>query len=349
MSENIQFGHMVKALAKSGEAIKAEMTARNANLLHMVIGISGESGELLSGVVGKDAVKVCRCCKETKVITDYYSDSSKRDGRATICKTCDLSIKREFGRTKKGLIQKIYRNQISSSEKRGHGVIGYSREQLSCWLMENDNFHKLFDEWADSGFVKDKTPSIDRIDNAIGYSFDNIQLMTWHENKEKGHTDSMTERLSTGMPKRPVVIFKEGDFLSVAISVREAERLTGVSNGNIPRMIKEDGVSKKGFSFKYVDEIEAAQSVRKDIAMNITICASQLLDAIKKAVIYQKPLDIVNVIEELGDLEFYMEGLRQELHITREETLQATIDKLAVRYKGLQYSDTSAQERADKA
>jgi len=93
---------------------------------------------------------------------------------------------------------------------------------------------------------------------------------------------------------------------------------------------------------------EAAQSVRKDIAMNITICASQLLDAIKKAVIYQKPLDIVNVIEELGDLEFYMEGLRQELRITREETLQATIDKLAVRYKGFQYSDTSAQERADK-
>lgn len=347
--EDVQFSHMVKALAKSGEAIKAEMTAQNANLLHMVIGISGESGELLSGVVGKEDIKVCRDCKETKVIADYYSDSSKRDGHATICKACDLRIKRDFGRTKKGLIQKMYRNQISSSEKRGHGVIGYSREQLSCWLMENDNFHKLFDEWADSGFIKDKTPSIDRIDNSIGYSFDNIQLMTWLENKEKGHKDSMTERLSTGIPKRPVAIFKDGEFLSVTLSVREADRLTGVHNGNIPRMIKEGGVSKKGFSFKYVDEAEADQSVRKDIAINITICASQLLDAVKKAVIYQKPLDIVNVIEELGDLEFYMEGLRQELRITREETLQATIDKLAVRYKGLKYSDTSAQERADKA
>lgn len=76
--------------------------------------------------------------------------------------------------------------------------------------------------------------------------------------------------------------------------------------------------------------------------------SGELLDSIKKAVIYQKPLDLENVIEELGDLEFYMEGLRQELQITREQTLQATISKLAVRYNGFKYSDKSAQERADK-
>jgi len=39
--------------------------------------------------------------------------------------------------------------------------------------------------------------------------------------------------------------------------------------------------------------------------------AGELIDAIKKYVIYRKPLDRENVIEELGDLEFYMEGLRK--------------------------------------
>ena len=76
--------------------------------------------------------------------------------------------------------------------------------------------------------------------------------------------------------------------------------------------------------------------------------AGELLDAVKKAVIYRKPLDIKNVIEELGDLEFYMEGLRQGLNITRDEVLEANIAKLSVRYNGLKYSDVSAQERADK-
>jgi NTP pyrophosphatase (non-canonical NTP hydrolase) len=76
--------------------------------------------------------------------------------------------------------------------------------------------------------------------------------------------------------------------------------------------------------------------------------AGELLDAVKKAAVYNKPIDRANVVEELGDLEFYMEGLRQNLGITREETLEANIAKLGVRYKGLQYSDAAAQQRADK-
>ncbi len=76
--------------------------------------------------------------------------------------------------------------------------------------------------------------------------------------------------------------------------------------------------------------------------------AGELLDAVKKSVIYRKPIDRDNVVEELGDLEFYMEGLRQGLGITREETLQANIEKLGDRYKGHQYSDQQAQDRADK-
>lgn len=77
--------------------------------------------------------------------------------------------------------------------------------------------------------------------------------------------------------------------------------------------------------------------------------AGELLDALKKFVIYRKPLDRENVIEELGDLEFYMEGLRSALMITREETLEANIAKLSKRYEGLKYSDKAAQDRADKA
>ena len=84
------------------------------------------------------------------------------------------------------------------------------------------------------------------------------------------------------------------------------------------------------------------------MAVGVSGEAGELLDAIKKAVIYNKPIDIENVIEELGDLEFYMEGLRQGLGITRAETLSANIRKLGTRYKNLTYSDQQAQDRADK-
>lgn len=74
----------------------------------------------------------------------------------------------------------------------------------------------------------------------------------------------------------------------------------------------------------------------------------ELLDAIKRHVIYNKPLDMANVLEELGDIEFFLEQLRQRVGITREEALAANIAKLSVRYNGLKYSDKAAQERIDK-
>lgn len=79
--------------------------------------------------------------------------------------------------------------------------------------------------------------------------------------------------------------------------------------------------------------------------------AGELLDAIKKYVVYGKEVDVENVIEELGDLEFYMEALRQNLNITREQCLLHNMDKLekskTARYKE-GYTDQAAIERADK-
>lgn len=76
--------------------------------------------------------------------------------------------------------------------------------------------------------------------------------------------------------------------------------------------------------------------------------AGELLDAIKKHIIYNKPLDVENVIEELGDIEFYMQGLRMELNIYREQTLVANMAKLAKRYPNFEYTNQRAWDRADK-
>ena len=84
------------------------------------------------------------------------------------------------------------------------------------------------------------------------------------------------------------------------------------------------------------------------MAVGISGEAGELLDAVKKHAVYCKPVDRANVVEELGDLEFYMQGLRQGLGITREETLEANMAKLSKRYSLGKYSNEQAQERADK-
>lgn len=76
--------------------------------------------------------------------------------------------------------------------------------------------------------------------------------------------------------------------------------------------------------------------------------AGELFDTIKKHCIYRKNLDLENVIEELGDIEFYLEGVRQLLYLTREQCLENNIKKLSKRYALLTYTNEQAQKRADK-
>lgn len=84
--------------------------------------------------------------------------------------------------------------------------------------------------------------------------------------------------------------------------------------------------------------------------MIVGICteAGELLDAFKKHVFYEKPLDMENVVEELGDIEFYMEGLRQTLGLNRDAILAHNIAKLSKRYEKGTYTNESAITRADK-
>ena len=101
-----------------------------------------------------------------------------------------------------------------------------------------------------------------------------------------------------------------------------------------------------------LDSLSPAKCNLLHMTIGVSGESGELLDAVKKAVIYNKPLDRENIIEELGDLEFYLEGIRQELGITRQETLEASISKLLTsekaRYKMGTYTDAQARDRADK-
>ena len=97
-----------------------------------------------------------------------------------------------------------------------------------------------------------------------------------------------------------------------------------------------------------IDTLSADNAHLLHMAVGVCGEAGELIDAIKKATIYNKPLDVPNVIEELGDLEFYLAGLRTHLGITRNETLEANMKKLEKRYSAGRYSDKAAQLRADK-
>jgi NTP pyrophosphatase (non-canonical NTP hydrolase) len=83
-------------------------------------------------------------------------------------------------------------------------------------------------------------------------------------------------------------------------------------------------------------------------ALGVTGEAGELGDCIKKHIIYNKLLDRKNLVEELGDLRFYMQAVMNIYNVSEMEILQHNADKLSTRYASLAYSDEAAQVRADK-
>lgn len=83
------------------------------------------------------------------------------------------------------------------------------------------------------------------------------------------------------------------------------------------------------------------------MAVGVSGESGELLDAIKKHCVYQKQINMDNVIEEAGDILFYLTGLLNDLNISLEDCIIANISKLSKRYPN-GYSNAAAIARADK-
>lgn len=83
-------------------------------------------------------------------------------------------------------------------------------------------------------------------------------------------------------------------------------------------------------------------------ALGVTSEAGELATSVKKHWAYLAPLDRENILEELGDLMFYVAALAQVCDFSLEQVVAHNIDKLNKRYPSGSYSDQQALARADK-
>ena len=97
------------------------------------------------------------------------------------------------------------------------------------------------------------------------------------------------------------------------------------------------------------DEMTARSAHLLHMVLGLSGEAGELVDAVKKHAVYGQPLDTANIVEELGDMEFYLAGLRDELRLDREAILKHNLEKLNQRYTAGIFTAEAAKERADKA
>ena len=103
-------------------------------------------------------------------------------------------------------------------------------------------------------------------------------------------------------------------------------------------------LAKPGAQIAY--DMQADEAHLAHMALGVAGEAGEVVDIIKKHVIYHKDLNYNKLIEELGDLFFYIQGICQALGVDTSQILSHNIEKLTKRY-GEKYSDSAAIARVD--
>lgn len=197
--------------------------------------------------------KLCNTCLEIKDLSSFCVAKGYADGHQNQCKKCRSKESSNKRKTKDGVISSIYSGQKSSSIRRGLTPPSYTKKWLKNWLLQNPEFHRLYDMWVLSNYDTDMKPSVDRKDDYIGYTEYNIQLMTWRENLEKSCRDKV-DGINNKQNKAVVKLSKENEILNIYFSIAEAGRQENIDFRKISDCCLGKIEAINGFKFSFYNK-----------------------------------------------------------------------------------------------
>ena len=148
---------------------------------------------------------------------------------------------KKYLKTPKGVLNIIYRNQLLKQKRRGIKV-NYTYKEFKDKYLNDEKYLELYNQWLKNNCLSDYKPSFDRIDNTKDYSFDNLQIMTWKENNDKGRKECC---------KRVEQYSLDGRYIKTFNSIIEASKETNTHKANISACCKGKLNKTNNYIWKY--------------------------------------------------------------------------------------------------
>ncbi|PTE36166.1 hypothetical protein BUZ00_05960, partial [Staphylococcus gallinarum] len=133
------------------------------------------------------------------------------------------------------------------------GELPFTLKDFVDKYSKHYDFVRLFENYKNNNFDKLYAPSVDRINPKLGYFYENMQFISWKENKDKGFIE---RKLTKSIPVN-MFDYKTGEFLMTFSSAHEASRYIGAQQSNIVKNLKGIRNRVKNYNFEYADEQES--------------------------------------------------------------------------------------------
>lgn len=135
--------------------------------------------------------KKCYVCMVEKPLSEFYKQKGMVDGRLNKCIECCNNYSDNQRKTNPSYYMRAIYNGMKwrcQHLDRYKVLQILSKDEWVIWCSKNMNkFMRLYRKWQESGFDNKLSPSIDRIDNKLGYLSGNMQWLTQSENAKKGN------------------------------------------------------------------------------------------------------------------------------------------------------------------
>lgn len=160
-----------------------------------------------------------------------------------------LENTRRWRLTYKGLTANLYAKIRERSKRNNRQNDEFTLAEFRAFLEATD-IRRLFRRWERGNWSNKGRPSVDRIDCLLGYTFDNMQVITAQENRKKGDEEKI---ILWGKPIHQVSL--SGNVVAKYPNIKKAMEMTGINRNNISSVLHGKRKTAGGFKWEVIGNI----------------------------------------------------------------------------------------------
>lgn len=167
-----------------------------------------------------------------------------------------LKATQKFRRTPKGVLTNLYSKMRERAKNKNIDLPDFNLKEFHELYLNDKKFLRIFKEWEKSNYTKAKKPSVDRINNKIGYLKNNIHIISWSENRFK---QSMERRSRKGK----VLQILNKNIVKIWESQRRICKELNLQQSMLSMALTGKYKTAYGYEWKYLTEYENPEALKE--------------------------------------------------------------------------------------